>query len=147
MSTDSFIVGQKVRIANNGTDRVYKLAAKHNDGQVLLTDPDTGNIMVSRIAASRLEAVPVKTEDRDGFLGTGDIRMTPDEATEWFTFLMLQAANTFCATPSNVAETRAEVARLLTIRGEHEEGPCYIAAMAYFDAAAEWYRKDEEKHP
>lgn len=147
LGTEPFFVSRRVQIKDSGTVKQYEIAAYLDSDTVILADPHTGFMTNPGIKLDRLELVPeVKSEkekqaEREGYIGGDTFRCTVDEATEWFVFLMLQAGALYDRVPS---DARDEVERLLKVRGI-DDGPWFVAAMAYYDAALKWYEEDEAR--
>lgn len=151
---------RNVRILNSGSDAVYRVVevqAFETMALARLRTPN-GTCLPRPVNIDRLELVPHAEERtpaaRAGYQRPSGFAVHADEATEWFAFVMLQAGSLFESVPdaSGAAVgggdlTRAELLRLMTVRGENADGPVVTAALAYYDAAKAWYDADEEQNP
>jgi len=164
MSELSEWMGRDVTRRDSGSPRRYRVAGHSGDGRfAVLVDPITKQLLDPTASVAKLELVPEdrRTTGLRGYGTTSHISATSDEFLEWFAFVMLQAASLFEGVPSpgpanRPAElpddvtwsgpdaSRDELIRLLTCRGENPEGPVVLPALAYYDAALDWYRRDAE---
>ena len=123
--------GRQATIKDSGSSKVWKILAIDQKGVAYLRFGE----IVHTIHKDRLELVPMPERD-DGMVTMDGFRTTRDEATDWLAFTLLQAGMLFMNAPSG-PETRAEVLRIMTARGEREDGPVVAAALAYIDRAEE----------
>jgi hypothetical protein len=146
IGTEPFFVSRRVQIKDSGTVKQHEIAVYLDSNTVILSDPHTGFITNAGIKLDRLEVVPIvksqkeKEVEKGGYIGGDTFPCTVDEATEWFVFLMLQAGALYDRVPP---DARNEVERLLKVRGI-DDGPWYVAAMAYYDTALNWYEEDRK---
>lgn len=160
---------RNVRILNSGSDTVYRVVEVQVFETMALARLRTpnGTCLPRPVNIDRLELVPYAEERtpaaRAGYQRPSGFAVHADEATEWFAFVMLQAGSLFESVPNNEGpkdedgcylpgpdggdRTRAELLRLLTVRGENMPGPVVTAALAYYDAAKAWYDADKEQNP
>lgn len=133
MQTDT-LSGRLATIRDSGSVRQLRIVAVDKNGWAYT---QFGDEKVEAILAHRLELVPQATDDSmPGMMTMDGFRTTRDEATDWLAFVLLQAGMLFMNAPPG-PETRAEVLRIMTARGEREDGPVVQAALAYIDRADE----------
>lgn len=160
-------IGRKVTIKDSGSVRQYQVCALTRDeDKAYLAD---GGKFHSLCRLDRLEVLPIDPHYgspayKVGYTQMGSMHIHSDEATEFFAFVMMQAGSLFQNVPEPATdaairlddgsaragmpldESRNELERLLTIRGETRDGPVVTAALAYYDAAFAWYQADKAKH-
>lgn len=143
---DNQFIGEMVRIKNSGTTRLFKCVGRSETDPecAVLTEHDVFHS--STVRFDRLEkAVGAKLADvPPGFLNMDMMQANPDEAVEWLAFLFLMASRVAQIIPR---DSRDELERILTVRGESKTGPVVTAALAYYDASEKWYSDAEEHNP
>ena len=126
------LIGKRVTINDSGS------VAAHTISTINSRKTESGEVLT--FALSRLTEVPVKAVDHnDPYVSSGEFRSTPDEAVEWFVYVMLQAGVLFQSMPD---DARDEVERLLKARGQSDQFTVE-PAMAYYDAAYKAYADDD----
>lgn len=135
---DNQFIGETVRIKDSGTTRLFKCVGRSQTDPecAVLTEHDIFHS--STVRFDRLEkAVGAKLADvPPGFLNMDMVQANPDEAVEWLAFLFLMASRVAQIIPR---DSRDELERILTVRGENKTGPVVTAALAYYDASEKWY--------
>lgn len=153
------IVGRRVTINDSGNEKQYECVGVTRGGQAVLTFD--GVMHPHYVSFHRLTVVPLRVipEHPPGYKAPMPIAFNSDEALEWLAFVMLQAGSLFELIPAPEPDVsddamldflandpyRAELIRIMTARGLSADGPHVTAALAYYDAALDWYINDRRK--
>lgn len=142
---NSELLGRKVLIKNSGSHKKWVLAGyrKWKLGYSCYLRDEEGNMNERVYDEDDLEFLPKVELNKlpKGYQSTDHFRVHPDEATEWFAFVMMQAGVLFQNVPPG---SWPEIENILTKRGDSVSSPVVGAAKAYYDFAEEFYKDDED---